>query len=209
MSHLINQIGLDYFRRRFSSAFFIGPDGLPSFVNDVGDGYTVHCTKVTGSVDKISTENIRVPWAFFDSLERFRVPALGWRCGYKGKLLVHLQRDNGSYSMRGTGSGNMRPHFSPLTSVLADDGQVNTRLSPAQLCALTFDNSFIPLQQGVQEIRNGQRLSFAVSPTIAVSVKNDTVLEVYFRQFAVGTIDGNNNMKITVPHLRQQLGELR
>ena len=209
MPNLIQQIGADYFRRRFQLAFFRDDGGHPAVLQSMHDGRSVETQRVIGDVDRVTTENRMLPATFFDSLERFTVPPLGWRCAYQGKLMVHLQRNNSSYDWRGTGFNNIITHFAPLTSALQDDGLVNTDLTPAQMCALTFNDAFMSLQQGVDEIRAGRRLGFAISPTVAVSVKNEDTLEVYFRQFAVGTIDGSNRMKISVPYLQHQIGELR
>lgn len=209
MANLIEQIGADYFHRRFQGAFFRDPDSFPSVMHGMSGRGDIEYSRVLGTPDRVANEVRHLSFDFFDSLEKFSVPPLGWRSGYAGKLLVHMQRNNSSYNHRGVGANNIQSHFAPLTTELADEGMVNTSLSYAQLCSLVFSDDFLPLQQGVEEIREGQRLGFAVSPTVAISVKNEEVLEVYFRQYAVGTIDGANRMKISVPHIREYLGELR
>lgn len=207
MTNLVQELGVDKFRQKFQGSFFFGEDGAPCVINSLSDGM-VNCTSVSGNVKAIRVSERAVPYAFFSSLAKFKVPKLGWRSAYEGRYLAYLSRDNRSYH-RGISASNLTAEVSPLTRWLMRSNNFGAILSNNKLCILALCPEYLSLSEGVAAMRRGDLLSFAVSPDIAVIPSEEDTYDVYFRQNQAGKIMPDDSLQVTVPLFASYLKELQ
>lgn len=207
MANLIQELGADRFLSKFFNSFFYDPEGVPSRVTNVdrhSPELNVHCTAVSGPAHNVRVNNSILPAEFFSGIGVFKTPKLGWRSVADGRVLVYLSRNNRSYH-RGTSPKNLNVELSQLTRWLQRSGNYNFPFTDNKLCALTMTPNYMSFAQGVEQMRRGNILSFAVSPEIAVTPGPQDTLDIYFRTIKGGKVLANGNIEVTVPLLATYL----
>lgn len=204
MTHLIEKVGREYFNRRFSGSFFMDDRKRPSIVGRAADGM-VNYTAITGSPRKIIRTARDLPYSFFSGLEVFGVPPLGWRSHSEGKYLAFYTRNNRSYH-RGLSPDNIQVHPTAMTQWMLSSNNLTTSQDPETLCFVALKPHFTPFAEGIQKMREGSLLSFAVSPTVAVVPTEDDKFSILFRQAKAGVVMPDNSVIVDVPLLSDYMG---
>ena len=186
---------------------FRDPEGRPSFVETAGrSGVTVK--SIVGNVGKLSTHTHSLPHEFFTGLEVFAVPELGWRGCQSGRFLARLERNNASYA-RGLTFGNLRTYHHPLTNSMMNEGALSSGYYSQRgvMTKLVFDQEYLTLAEGLAQMRDGEALSFVVSPNMAVVAENDESAGIYLGQRRIGTVGFDGTMNCTIPFVKEAIGE--
>lgn len=206
MTNLIDKVGQVYFNRRFQGSYFMDDKGRPSILQAaLGDGEVTYIA-LTGTPSRVIETTRTLPNEFFTGLETFSVPTLGWRSHSEGRYLAFFSRNNRSYH-RGLSVGNLNVELSPMTRWLVSTKNVQDPRSDKVLCLLALKPNFTPFTEGVRQMREGEILSFAVSPTIAVVPDEDDKFSIYFRQAKAGTVMPDNSVVVDVPLLSEYVGD--
>lgn len=207
--HLIQEIGVDYFRDRFNGAMFMGPNNLPCYVNSASGSYTgtsVPAVEVQGTPARVKVTNIEIPYDFFTSMEVFSAPELGWRCAAKGRYLAYYSRNNNSYQ-RGVSLNNVTRIINPITHWASAEGLIDFHIfeREANKTLLVMRPEFTPFSEGVAQLREGKILSFCVSPNTAVVHDENDTLSIMFNQNKVGTVTATGDIDCKIPFVINDL----
>jgi hypothetical protein len=207
MPNLIESIGENYFNRRFADTFFLDDRKRPSVVVRAGEGQVTY-EALTGSASRVSSTHRTLPYSFFEGLGNFSVPILGWRTRDKGRFLAFFSRNNRSYH-RGLSPDNLQMVYSDLTAWAGRSGNTNLDIDYKTKCFMAMKPSFLPFTEGVQKMRDGELLSFAVSPTVAVVPGEEGKLDVYFRQSKAGVVAPDGTVSFDIPLLAEYVGDFK
>lgn len=190
--NMVQELGTNYFAQRFGGSFFKGPDGNPGMILPRGwmDERTVPCNIFRGKVEKTETVNEPIASDFFVDMGILAVPRLGWRSAAKGKYLAYLSRNNTSYQ-RGICTANLKRSLAPHTEYLINYGEISSSyyLGEAITAKLLFEQEYLTLADGIEQMNNGKLLAFPVTPALAVVPKDDTHFALLMGRREVGVVD--------------------
>lgn len=194
MTNLVTAFGRDYFMSRFRGAFFRDPENavgrVLGFV-DTGNSTTVHVEYVTGKVGRLSTSQKNVPFSFFTSMKQFSTPRLGWRSASNGRFMSYYYVNSGTYSHRGVSSGNLKKVVATHTAQLANVGSISTTYysSDQVLNKLISDPEYVDMRNGVEAMRQGTIMGFAVDHNIAVCIAGPSTASIMYKLNEVGKVN--------------------
>lgn len=190
--NMVQELGTTYFAQRFGGSYFKGPDGNPAVIltRNWRDERSVPCNIFRGKVEKAETLSEDIPADFFTDMGVLAVPRLGWRSAAKGKYLTYLSRNNTSYQ-RGVCAGNLRRLYAPHTEYLVNYGEISPAYyqGDAITAKLLYEQEYLTLADGVDQMNAGKMLAFPVSPALAVVPKNDTHFALLMERREVGVVD--------------------
>lgn len=216
MSGMVQELGLDYFRTRFSGAFFLDDEENVCIIdsdrritdrrdeaNDRYDGYNIPVTKLGGTAEKPTVEPIVMPSAWFDGMHRFAYPQLGYREAANGKVLVNFSRNNRSYQ-RGISKQNLVRDTAIHTAYMYDTGNVSSEYytRPSTTALLIFKPTFTSLADGLAKMNEEQIMSFVLSPNLAVvhNLQEDSDnYNILFRGRHIGHLERDGSMNFLIP----------
>lgn len=206
---LIKELGQDYFSQRFNGCFFLDPDKQVCAVNADYEWQAkqVPIIRFHRGEEVISPEQSSLPYSFFESMQVFAVPPLGWRTAAKGCYLVHFNRNNKSYH-RAVAPVNLRKYISPITAFLMNSDNLPNRKSYEQqgvVAHLVMRPEYLKIREGVSAIREGKILTFATSPNIAIIPDVGDRLSVWFNTKEVGYIEADNSISCKLPAVRSMI----
>jgi hypothetical protein len=206
MTNLIESLGTDYFNQRFEGSMFRDPEGRPSFM-EMASHNGVSVKSLTGVVGKLSTVSHLLPHAFFSGLEVFAVPDLGWRSVQGGRFLARLSRNNQSYA-RGVTFSNLRTYQHPMTTAMMEEGLLSSGYYAQRgvITKMVFDQEYLSLSEGLSLMREGDVLSFCISPNMAVVAEGDDVAGLLLGDNKVGTVSYDGTINCSVPFLKEAIG---
>lgn len=197
--NLIEQFGPSWFEQKFRGSYF-QYEGMPAkVINVTGERRSsVKCLVIPRINGQVTPYTKEVPYYYFNNVEIFNVPTLGWRSCNKGTWTAWISRNNHSYH-RGLSAANIRVQHSDLTTFLSRQGISFVPMNDEKLCNIVLQPQFIPLRKGISLMLAGKIVSFAVSSTIAVFPGEDDKLVIKFSNKDVGTVDADGNINITFP----------
>lgn len=208
--NLVNEVGVSHFRERWESALFFNEGGDPCYINSEATWIsgTVACSVVKGTASKPKLEDANNPYECFKDLTMFKTPALGWRMAANGRYLVYLRRNNKAYR-RGVSLTHVTGWLAPSTQLLVSTGDLSKDFYSRQSsrAMMIMKPEYMKLQQGLQAMRDGDVLSFAVSNNLAVIPDVDDKVSVYFNMSKVGTIGLDGSIVCNVPIIRSIIQE--
>ena len=211
MSNLVQQFSPDYFSSRFTGAFFINGNGIPSYVVEALSSREVLIKEITGSVGRLSTNETTLDASFFSSLKVFRHPPLGWRSEQRGRVLVHLSKNVASSTARALSGRNLYVEQSPITKELTRSGKLSSSYitQPGVLAKLVLTPTYIPFDKGVAMMRDGRLLSFCTSSNLAVAAESDDTAAILWGPAKVGAVNLNTGDLTLVNNVfREELKEV-
>lgn len=200
MTNLIDKYGADWFVHRFHSSLFLHegePHAVGSFFDDSGG---VRCDKLVRGEEGVVSRSVTIDRDVFTDVGMFGVPMLGWRSDDKGRFLAYFSRNNRSHH-RGLSPRNMQVQKSAITSYLTRRSTYREPDSPWYTSYLALKPEFTPLQEGIDKMRAGEIISFAVSPVISVMPDRNDKLAIMYKTKKAGVVDENNVVKLTIPQL--------
>jgi hypothetical protein len=204
MSNLVKELGDRYFKQRFVHAMF-AVDGMPHFLDSesMWPNGKVTAVKVLGPAEKPKTESVNLPWHFFDSFDKFRVPPLGWRMAAQGRVLIHFTRNGirrAGYR-RGVAPENLRKYYAPSSIFLDRGGNISLHYynGTAATTSLIMDPKYMSLKEGIEAMDNGDVVGFAANANIAVIPAVSRGKTVMFNTNFVGTISKDGEVKCESP----------
>lgn len=220
MGNLITSLGASTFNDRVRSSYFLDKDGDAGCIVHLTDHrkpkpdsdgdyyYKVQYRKIIGDLDSTAARAVTSEEEvdFFKNFGVLEVPSLGWRSYYSGRGLAYLSRNNRSYH-RGISRSNLFVEKSPMTEWLERNTSWKHTMDDNMLCLITCKPKYLGMQEGLAKIRQGEILSFAASPTVAVSPATARTLDVWFRKTKVGTINADDTLD-TTPSFRSYVESL-
>lgn len=209
--NLVEEVGPSYMAERFAGCVFLNADNQPCFINPDKRAMhwgtdTVKVTAVTGPVSKRTVVACDVPLDFFTDLSVFKVPPLGWRATNNGRYLAFFSRNNESYN-RAVSVNNIVRTLAQPTRYLINSGAISadTYNSDSATALLLLKPEYTPLREGLEQIRNGLSLSFAVNPNIAVIPAADNKQAIYFNLNRVAMVDPDGSITCDNPIITELL----
>ena len=215
--NIIDSTNKDYFLRKFGGAMFLDEEGNPCLLPAVDvSGLTsismytqegkVRALALQGSPEKSSKKERIFDLDFFDNMDKFKVPDLGWRQAAEGRVLVHMSRVARIYK-KGVTVDGLELHWASHTRDLMDTGNISTEYynRPNVKAHMLLKPKFLTMQEGVRRMLDGNILAFAASPNIAVVPASDNSLSILYGKNKVGDIDAN--ARITL-HIKQQVEDI-
>lgn len=204
MSNLLSQYGSDWFFSKFSGSFF-KYNNIPHYVGSSIGRRTANIPSfrlVRDEEDNVRAEECTVPAEVFTDVGVFSVPYLGWRWGKQGKYLSYYTRNNNSYR-RGLSNSNMIVDASGMTRWLMGTGNLDRSiLDPAYQAYKAMCPDFLPITEGVRKMAEGEILSFAASPTVAIlPTEDENQFAVMFKQKQAGVVSPDGRMSLVIPEL--------
>jgi hypothetical protein len=191
MSNIVQELGTSFLIERFNGCMFFDPQGQVQYINGTGrwPAEMVGTSRISGTPEQPVEERDAVPWDFFKDLRVFNVPPLGWRMNTDGSYLVHFRRNNRSYH-RAIANSNLQRTHAPSTNYLINSGNLADRaFRDANSTALMVMRPiYLPFRQGLEQMRAGELLSFAVSATIAVIPEVDDCQTIMFNTTPVAKV---------------------
>jgi hypothetical protein len=198
MSNLIEEYGAQWFSSKFGGSYFMY-NGMPHIVQNTAEGRkTVECTSLRKQDGIVVPTTARLPNEVFTDISLFSVPQLGWRSTDSGRYLAYYARNNTSYH-RGLSSRNIIIAESPLTKWLRMYANYSNTPQEIDKAYISLLPEFLPVTEGVRRMREGEIVSFAASPTIAVVPDIDGKLSVMFKTKKAGTIMPDGSMTFLIP----------
>lgn len=205
---LIQEVGRDFFNRKYEGSFFLNDNNKPSILLRADDDGAVHHREIGGSIDRLLVKERTVSADFFTGHETFSTPPLGWRCRSRGRIMSYFSRNNRGYH-RGLCVGNLTLDHSPMTRWMLQSGNVVNDLSENTKCIMAMKPEYMPFLEGLAEMRAGKIVSFAASASLAVVVDEADTFSIFFRQNKAGTVLPDNTVVVDLPILSTYLGDLR
>jgi hypothetical protein len=92
---------------------------------------------------------------------------------------------------------------------MLQSGNISNDLSDNHKCLLSLRPTFVPFSEGIEKMREGKIVSFAVSANIAVMVSEDDNFSIFFRQKKAGVVLPDNTVVVDLPALSTYLGDLQ
>lgn len=181
---IIKTTSKDWFSRKFCSAVLFSPSGEPCVLPHegmVGLGYPsfnidgkVRAFVLTGTPEKSSKKEIFIDPEYFDDMDKFKVPDLGWRTAADGRVLAHFSRNPRTYK-KGVCVDALQCTFAPHTFELMHTGNISRDYysRPAVKAHMVMSPTFIPLSEGLRRMNEGEIMSFAVSSNLAICPSAD------------------------------------
>lgn len=206
--NIINELGVDYARDRFSGCMFVTPDKQIATV--AGDrswpDSGVAVNYVTGDINHLSTVTGIVPRDFFKDLSVFKTPPLGWRMNADGRYLAIFSRNNRSYH-RAVAMRNLDRLYSPVTQFLFNEGYISVYdyETEAMTTKMVMDPQYIPLREAIGKIKSGEIMAAACTPNIALIPEVDGKLSILFNHNKVGEVRTNGSVHCTIPSISSML----
>jgi hypothetical protein len=206
---IIKETSGDYFARKFGAAMFFGPEGVPCILpsNEVSglgastftqDG-KVRAFALEGTAEKPSKKELFIEKEFFDSMERFSVPDLGWRAAAEGRVMVHFARATRTYK-KGVCLDSVEVRFAGHTMELMDTGNVSHEYynRPTTKALMILTPVYTPLAEGLEGMNSGKIIGFALSANLAVLPGDGDNYQIAYGMQVVGTLspDGSARMSI-------------
>lgn len=210
MPNLLQSLGRDYFNQRFEGSMFIAADGRPSYVihapSSARDKVTVK--SISGNVGRLSTSQHDMDADFFSGMEVFRVPELGWRSVQDGRYLTYMSRNNRSYS-RGVAFSNLRHHPHSLSIAMQNESYISESYYTQHgvLATLVMKPEYLTLAEGLAGLREGNLLSFAMSPNMMVVAESEEAGSLYLGMSRVGSVSFDGTINCNISYVKNSLEE--
>lgn len=202
MTNLVQELGVAYIKERFQECMFLTPEGSPAFINSSRPWPRgqVAITVAGGSPSAPTSTDAELPHGFFSSLSVFAAPPLGWRVSDDGKYLVNFWRNNRSYH-RAIAPANLHRRFAPSTRWLLNTNNLSREVydSSASTALLVMQPRYTQFREGLEKMRRGEVLSFAVNPNIAVIPEVDNQQAVLFNNNRVAIVRPDGELSFTFP----------
>lgn len=205
--NIIQEMGRDYFNQRCAGGIFLSPEGITNYVVEANTTSVV-CKQISGDVGKLKTESRTYPHDHFTSFNLFRVPELGWRSAMDGRIIVRYTRNNTRYE-RAVCQRNLITEVHPLMATLIDQQAVSPTYYQQQgvQAKMIAEPGYIPMVEGLERMRSGELLAFAVTPHVAVAAESDDRAIIYFGSTPAGTADLSGDVTINSKYVRNLLSE--
>lgn len=205
MTNLLQELGVQYMVDRFQDCMFLDPAGNPAYIDSLRrwePGY-VAVNVVTGTPENPVVSEGQMEAGFFKDLNVFTVPPLGWRSSSEGRYLVNFWRNNRSYN-RAVSALNVQRRFSPSTRYLVSTRNLNREVydSQASTTLLIMKPEYTPFREGVEKMKRGEILSFAINPTLAVIPETDNRQSILFKDTRVAIVQPSGDLTFTFPSMQ-------
>lgn len=192
---IVEQVSPDYFSHRFSGCIFIGPNGNPHYVEHVNSlERGVNCKDVKSLR---SVENTILPCDFFESFKFLTVPEIGWRSAEGGRVLLHFQRNNTSYT-RGITLKNLHKFYAEHTEYMFSMGKVQKKdvELPSYISTLVAKPEHLSMQEGLHALNRGSLLSFTNSAHVAVIPESDSMYNIFCDRSHVANVTPEGEVSV-------------
>jgi hypothetical protein len=193
--NLVQKLGNDFFNNKFRGSYFLHEGVLHSIDGATGRSVVAYAYHKDPRSEGVTTSGVSLSRDVFPDASPFRVPDLGWRAYDRGRGLVYMSRNNGSYH-RGLSNGNLVIATSAMTAALLRRNAV-LRYNPPQFAHLAYFPEFLSFAEGMQKVRRGEIASFAVNHQVAVVPRGDGTMFIMFRNTVAGTVDHNGTVTMT------------
>jgi len=212
--NLIEELGVNFIRERFSESLFLDVDGSPCYINAKvrWEPKTVCAVKLSGSVDEVEKKTVNIPDDFFKDLSVFGTPPLGWRMNSDGTYVVHFSKNNRMNNtgyLRGLNPRNTDKFLSPATQYLIESENLKAdKLDKIETSAfMIMKPTYKSFREGLKEMRNGNIFSFVSSPVLAVIPAEDQGQAIYFNTRLAAKIDKNGELICSNPIVENYVRE--
>lgn len=214
--NIIQATSTNYFRSKFGGALFFGPDGSPCVIPhaDMGgiNGYTftdehkVRAYSLSGTAEKPAKKELIIEPDFFDSMERFDVPELGWRTAAEGRIMMHITRATRSYK-KGVCLDALQVEVAPHSSELMDTGNISRDYynRPTTRALMILSPNYKSMEEGLAAMNDGSIMGFAVSNKLAVLPSAGEHYNIAYGLRIIGRIEPNGSV---VMHTKLAVEEL-
>lgn len=207
---IIETSGKDYFARKFAGTVFLDAEGEPCVIpsgelaglsaNTFTQDGRVRVLKLRGTPDKSSKAEHIIDADYFDSMEKFAVPELGWRTAAAGRVLVYFARSTRTYK-KGICLDSVTYDFAPHTLELMNSGSLSMDYyaRPAVKGHMILSPQVLTLAEGLRGMNSGELMSFAISPQVAVAPAldgSDGTYSVYHKLDIVGTLTSRGRVTL-------------
>lgn len=205
---LVQEVGERYMAERFAGCMFLNADNKVCLINtDKRSNHwgpeSVRVTAVSGPVSKLTVEDVQVPTSFFKDLSVFKVPPLGWRTTNGGRYMAYFSRNNESY-MRAVSVSNLIKVISQPTRYLINTGVISGEHYGRETATalLVLQPEYVKFRDGIQQMREGSILSFAVNQNVAVVPAADDKQYVYFNLKRVAVVEPDDSITCQDPVIK-------
>jgi hypothetical protein len=207
MPNLIESLGTDYCNQRVTGAMFLHNGAAHTFDGvdydpDAKNKISVFATRYTGTTEKVKTEKVRIPTDNFPNWGALNFPTLGYRQAAAGQVLVTISRIN-SIS-RGLNWRDVRttPHDVSYSCQDLFGIDLEHFTTGPRLVMMVLKPEYTPLSVGLPAVLAGKIPAFALSADFAIAPAADAdFLEILYRGRAVGGVDENGKISLTVPSI--------
>lgn len=207
---IIRDMGRQYFYSKFAGAVVLSPDGKAGCIDTAStydeDG-NVCVISSTGTLGKARRNVIPVPPDYFDSLEKFNVPDLGWRSAAEGRYMAYFQRPQRTYR-KGLHVRDLQVTQMAHTTQLINSGNLSGMFFSRDyiVARMLCEPEFMPLADGLAAMNSSDIMGFALSNKLAVgpSDRDDTYI-LYYEEFPVGTVGSDGTMNLHIPNTFEEL----
>lgn len=194
--NIIEQVGAEYFAGRFTGCIFVGPNGNPHYIDGIQNHRSgqVNCKEVETLK---SVRSVNIPFDFFDSFKFLTMPEIGWRTSEGGRVMVHLQRNNTSYT-RGITLKNVHRKYADHTEYMFSMGKISKKdveLS-SYLATLVARPEHLTMVEGLNAMNKSKIMSFSNSAHIAVVPESNTVYNILCNSTHVANITPEGEVSV-------------
>lgn len=205
MTNLVEELGVSYVLDRFRECMFLDGEGKSCYIDGSRPWLRGHVAVnvVDGTPEAPVVAQGQLTAEFFKDLTVLATPALGWRQSNEGRYLVHFTRDNRSYH-RAVAPANLKRSFAPSTRYLVNTSNLDRAIYDGvdSTALLVLKPQYTPFREGLEAMRNGAILSFAVSPTIAVIPDMNNSQAVLFNTTRVAVVRPDGELVFTFPSIQ-------
>lgn len=208
---IISTMGRDYFVRKFSSAVFFGPEGehcvlphqalagLKSASPFTVEG-NVRAISVVGTAEKHSKRELILPQDFFDDMNKFSIPTLGYRTAAEGRVMFYASPIVRAYK-KGVCLDAVRTDIAFHSRELMSAGAISSSYysRPSTRAKMLLDPQYMSLSDGLRAMNDGDILSFALSPNLAIVPSDGENYLVHCKNQIIGEVTPDGTVQIQIP----------
>lgn len=199
MPSLVTQLGLEYVDQFYKGAYFMYAGNVYLYGRHITNEQ-IKCHMI--NKDTWSFTQVEIPSNVIDTMDFFAWPKLGYReyitRGIRNTSYITLQRS----AMRGLKDDLLDFSCVGDTYLLPSVAQMRESVSQAVYANEIFNPKFTPFLEGLENLRDGKAISFALNEDIAVAFSctqgPDRLGDVLYKQKVIGEVRPNG--EVVIPH---------